>query len=80
MSGIAGSYVNAMFNFLRNPQTILHRDCTSSHTHQQHMPCVHLCPTLCDPIDCSPLDSSVHGIFQARILEWVTISSSKGSS
>ena len=33
-----------------------------------------LCPTLCDPKDCSPPGSSVHGIFQARILEWVAIS------
>ena len=32
------------------------------------------CPTLCSPVDCSAPDSSVHGIFQARILEWVTIS------
>ena len=30
------------------------------------------CPTLCNPMDCSPPDSSVHGIFQARILEWVS--------
>ena len=29
------------------------------------------CPTLCDPIDCSLPRSSVHGIFQARVLEWV---------
>ena len=36
--------------------------------------------TLCDPIDWSPPGSSVHGIFQARISEWVTISSSQGSS
>ena len=35
------------------------------------------CPTLCDPMDCSPPDSSVHGIFQARILEWVAISFSR---
>ena len=35
-------------------------------------------PTLCDPMDCSRPGSSAHGIFQARILEWVTISSSKG--
>ena len=34
----------------------------------------HLCPTLCDPMDCSPPCSSVHGISQARILEWVAIS------
>ena len=38
------------------------------------------CPTLCDPIDCSRLGSSVHGILQARILEWVAISFSRGSS
>ena len=31
------------------------------------------CPTLCDPVDCSPPGSSVHGILQARILEWVAI-------
>ena len=33
------------------------------------------CPTLCDPMDHSPPGSSVHGILQARILEWVAISS-----
>ena len=32
------------------------------------------CPTLCDPMYCSPPGSSVHGIFQARILEWIAIS------
>ena len=32
-----------------------------------------LCPTLCDPVGCSPPGSSVHGILQARILEWVAI-------
>ena len=38
-----------------------------------------LCPTLCEPKDSSPPGSSVHGISQARILEWVVISSSPGS-
>ena len=38
------------------------------------------CPSLCDPMDCSPPGSSVHGILQARILEWVAISPSGGSS
>ena len=38
------------------------------------------CPTLCDPVDCIPPGSSVHGILQARILEWVAISFSRGSS
>ena len=38
------------------------------------------CPTLCDPTDCSPPGSSVHGVSQARILEWVVIFSSKETS
>ena len=38
------------------------------------------CLTLCDPIHCSLPGSSIHGIFQARILEWVAISFSRGSS
>ena len=41
---------------------------------------VKLCPTLCGSMDCSPPGSSVHGILQARILEWVAISFSRGSS
>ena len=36
--------------------------------------------TLCDPMDCSLSCSSIHGIFQARVLEWIAISSSRGSS
>ena len=42
--------------------------------------CAQLCPTLCDPMECSPPGSSVHKIFQTRILEWVAISSSSGLS
>ena len=38
------------------------------------------CPTLCDPMDCSLPGSSVHEIFQARVLEWVAISFSRASS
>ena len=51
---------------------------------QSQLPCV--CPQwlshvqLCDPMNCSPPGSSVHGTFQARVLEWVVISSSRGSS
>ena len=50
------------------------------------LPCMHacsvaqLCPVLCDPMDCSPPGSSVRRISQARILEWVSISFSRGSS
>ena len=39
-----------------------------------------LCPTLCNPMDCSLPGSSVSGILQAKILEWVAIPFSKGSS
>ena len=39
-----------------------------------------LCPTLCDPMDRSPPGSSVHGILQGRILEWVAIPFSRGSA
>ena len=48
-----------------------------------HVGCAHLlqsCPALCDPMDCSPPASSVHRILQARILEWVAMPSSRGSS
>ena len=38
------------------------------------------CLTLCDPMDCDPPGSSVYGIVQARILEWVAMASSRGSS
>ena len=41
---------------------------------------LHLCLTLCDSLDCSPPGSPVHGILQARILEWVPMPSSRGSS
>ena len=39
-----------------------------------------LCPSLCEPMDGSPPGFSVHEIFQARVLEWVAISYSRGSS
>ena len=36
------------------------------------------CPNLCDRMDCSPVGSSVHQVLQARILEWVAMTSSRG--
>ena len=45
-----------------------------------HAKWLQLCPTLCDSMDCSLPRSSVHGIPQARILEWATMPSSRGSS
>ena len=41
--------------------------------------CTQSCPTLCNPMDYSLVGSSVHGIFQATILEWVAISTSASS-
>ena len=42
--------------------------------------CAQSCPTLCDTMDCSPPGFSVHGILQAKILDWVAMPSSRGSS
>ena len=47
--------------------------------HESESEVAQSCLTLCDPMDCSLPSSSVHGILQARILEWVAISFSRGS-
>ena len=54
--------------------------CEYIYTHIYMFSVSQSCLTLCDSLDCSLPDSSVHGIFQARMLEWVAISSSMGSS
>ena len=71
------------------PSSLFHPQ-IHTHTRQLHMMCMHTycccclvtksCLTLCDRMDYSPPDSSVHGISQARILEWLAISFSRGSS
>ena len=53
---------------------------SESESHSVVCPTLWVCPTLCDPVDCSPPGSSIHGILQARILEWFAISFSRGSS
>ena len=45
-----------------------------------HAKSLESCPTLCDCMNCSPPGSSVHGILQARTVEWVAMPSSRGSS
>ena len=59
-------------------------DLTKYYLHETHIKFVcsvaKLCLTLCDPMDYSPPGYSVHGISQARILEWIAISSLRGSS
>ena len=49
-------------------------------TKSRNMDCAQLCPTLCNPVDCSQSGPSVHGILQARILEWVAVSFSRAYS
>ena len=59
------------------------QSCFISLSPLSHCMCTKLlqsCLTLCDPMDCSLPHSSVHGILQARILEWVAMSSSRGRS
>ena len=46
----------------------------------KHIKLLESSPSLCDPMDCAPPGSPVHGILQARILEWVVMPSSRGSS
>ena len=48
--------------------------------HSEESEVAQSCPTLCDPVDYSPPGSSAHGVLQAKILEWVAISMSRGSS
>ena len=50
------------------------------YTYMHACMCVQSCSTLCDPMDCNQPTSTVHGISQSRILEWVAISYSRGSS
>ena len=93
-SWTVGSYRHYMFNMLTICKTVF-RSFTQQkmlppvflYLHQHlSLPEVkwsevaQLCPTLCDPMDYSLPGSSVHGIFQARVLEWVAISFSRGSS
>ena len=61
---------------------LLHKEAPERSLPLPSYACLHAlsCPTLCDPMDCSPPGSSVHRIFQTRILKWVSISYSKGSS
>ena len=64
-------YIKTMMNF-PNQQDHVHNSCV-------HAKLLQLCPILSDSIDCSLPGSCVHGIFQARILEWVAIPFSRGS-
>ena len=59
----------------------VHSKVNQAHTHTRSLAkWPHSCPALRDPMDCSPSGSSVPGILQVRILEWVAMASSRGSS
>ena len=74
--GTAGSYSGgSIFNSLSNLHIVLHSDCIDLLSPQQcisesESEVAQSCPTLSDAMDCSPPGSSIHGIFQARVLEW----------
>ena len=74
---VLGSYLSWCFSFIQSS--------SDSFMSSDQNACVHSkplqwCPTLCDPVGSSPPGSSVHGILQARILEWVAMPSFRGSS
>ena len=62
--------------FMKQKQNRGHREQTAAAAAKS----LQSCPTLCNPMDYSLPGSSTHGIFQARVLEWVVIAFSRGSS
>ena len=66
--------------FINPPDKTQHRGEKNLFTHKVSVKVAQSCPILCDPMDGSPPGSSVHGILQARILEWVATAFSRGSS
>ena len=74
---IKGKYI---LNFTYSSKTLLNTYSRAVATLDPDCMCTQLCLTLCDPMDCRPPGSSVHVISQARILEWIAISSSGWSS
>ena len=72
-------FIKLDFNCRPRGNTVLPMDSDFQHR-KKESEVGQLCWTPCDPMDCSLLSSSVHGIFQARVPEWVAISFSRGSS
>ena len=80
---VAGNSVSLWkeVNSASSQAVILHRNCNKIlQAESESEVAAQSCLTLCNPMDCSLPGFSVHGILQARILEWVTISFSRGSS
>ena len=72
---VCGQHILTFFHLVGGRSQYLQKNSQDVAQDILHSPCLvaKLCLTLCDPVDCSPPGSSVHGILQARILEWVAI-------
>ena len=72
--------IECLMNYGRRFMTLYRRQGSRPSPWKSESEVSQSCPTFCDPMDCSLPHSSVHRIFQARVLEWVAISFSRGSS
>ena len=68
-----------IYMFIKITLNPTHEKENDTYSIPMHAESLQSCPTLCDPMDCSPPGSSVHGILQASILEWIAILYSRGS-
>ena len=73
-------HITLAFDLTWKDIVVIFSQTLSDHEHAAAAKSLQSCPTLCDPIDGSPPGSPVPGILQARTLEWVAISFSRGSS
>ena len=79
---LKSTWMSYLFNIIKGKMDTLSSCKTFPIFHVSYGLCsvTQSCPTLCDPMDCSPPGSSVHGILPARILEWVAMPFSRASS
>ena len=77
---LCNTWIQELLIHMNNIEQHFHTNTGKEHCRDYHHKSFLWCPTLCDPLGCSLLGSSIHGICQARALEWVAISFSRGSS
>ena len=85
LASLGGCFLSVAQRSAKLPTPCIYSAFTKLFFTQLYCKCVHArslqpCLSLCNPMDCTPLGSSVHGILQARILEWAVMPSSRGSS